>query len=69
MNKMDESEVKPLSAYPEDRAKLLGLSKAVLDDDRSSKEAFALAELVQAILEDEQWGLNRGVWKAGDFTN
>lgn len=66
---MDANEVKPFSAYPEDRAKLLGLAKSILDDDRSSKEAFVLAELVQAILEDEQWGLDRGVWKAGDFSN
>jgi hypothetical protein len=66
---MDPIEVKPFSAYPEDRAKLLDLAKAVLDDDRSSKDAYVLAELVQAILEDEQWGLDRGVWKAGDFTN
>lgn len=64
-----DRDMKPFSAYPEDRAKLLELAAAVLKDEAASKEASVLADLVQAILEDEQWGLDRGVWKAGDFTN
>ncbi|MBY5484413.1 hypothetical protein E0H36_08465 [Rhizobium leguminosarum bv. viciae] len=61
--------MKPFSAYPEDRAKLLELAATVLKDEDASKEACILADLVKAILEDEQWGLDRGVWKAGDFAN
>jgi hypothetical protein len=61
--------MKPFSAYPEDRAKLLDLAAAVLKDEKASTEACVLADLVKAILEDEQWGLDRGVWKASDFPN
>lgn len=46
------NDMRPLSTYPEDRAKLLGLAaKAANSDDAA---AIELADLVTAILTDEQ---------------
>ena len=48
----EEGDLKPFSTYPEDRAKLLELAeKAEFSDDDA---AIELADLVKAILTDEQ---------------
>jgi hypothetical protein len=52
------SEMKPFSTYPEDREKLLKLSQTILDqypsDESYKAAADTLADLVKAILTDEQ---------------
>jgi hypothetical protein len=52
------TEMKPFSTYPEDREKLLKLSQTILDqypsDESYKAAADDLADLVKAILTDEQ---------------
>lgn len=58
--------MKPFSAYPEDRAKMLGLCAAVLKPsvyaEDSESAAIELADLVKAILEDEAVALKAPEW-------
>lgn len=50
--------MKPFSTYPEDREKLLALSREIdsgrLHDWEVLEKAYVLADLVKAILEDEE---------------
>lgn len=50
------NEIKPFSTYPEDRARLIALADAVMNTSFSAleKNAVELADLVKAILTDEQ---------------
>ncbi|MEF2554347.1 hypothetical protein VQ042_24035 [Aurantimonas sp. A2-1-M11] len=49
--------MKPFETYPEDRELLLSLAREIqtpdLDIEKMEKRAIELADLVQAILEDE----------------
>jgi len=59
----EEGEFKPFSTYPEDRAKLLKLAETVeksySDDPSFIDAADALADLVKAILTDEETWLDK----------
>jgi hypothetical protein len=44
----------PFSTYPEDRERLLLLARKILRDDADRASIVELADLVVAILEDEQ---------------
>lgn len=51
----EEGEFKPFSTYPEDREKLLSLAAYILEPHHPSDDkAVELADLVKAILTDEQ---------------
>jgi hypothetical protein len=56
--------MKPFSTYPEDRAKMLELCKIIegsySKSDRLENAAVELADLVKAILEDEQVAIEAG---------
>jgi hypothetical protein len=58
------SDFKPFNTYPEDRAKLLALADRVLryEPALNTLEAIELADLVHAILTDERYGLDHGVY-------
>lgn len=55
--------MKPFSAYPEDRTGLIELAEKVLQNERTHPDAEKLADWVQAVLKDEQWGIDNGVWE------
>ena len=60
----EEGEFKPFSTYPEDREKLLKLAETVeksySDDPSFIDAADALADLVKAILTDEETWIDKG---------
>jgi hypothetical protein len=58
------TDFKPFNTYPEARAKLLALASKILNESpfENTKDAMDLADEVQAILLDEQFGLDKGVY-------
>lgn len=51
--------MKPFSTYPEDREQLLRLAREIdagvdFDDEKIQSKIYTLADLVKAILEDEE---------------
>lgn len=60
--------MKPFSTYPEDRQRLLGLAACVLDTHYPlDMKAVELADLVKAILEDEQFVIDAGPWAENEL--
>jgi hypothetical protein len=61
--------MKPFSAYPEDRVGLLELAEKVVQNKGTHPDPERLADWVQAVLKDEQWGRDNGVWENGGSQN
>jgi hypothetical protein len=57
---------KPFNTYPQDREKLLTLANRIVSERpfENTDDALELADLVHAILIDEQFGLDHGVYPA-----
>jgi hypothetical protein len=62
--------MQPFSTYPEDRARLLSLAERVENTNLADEPdcAYELADLVKAILEDEEVAIDLALMPNAEFT-